>query len=240
MHILVALWHCAGTVCSLRFVKVFGKKSREWISRQNNATSATTTTRGGSVDGQTASIITALHAVTEKNTLRMYVCMNVHMHVQLYIRQTCTLSRAVSHTRSHTLHALALSQLTLCRSRTVRGALFILFLLVVHWPSARAFGNSCTASCICPSVVRGQCRKCGTSSQLTYTLHFIACTCHLPSLSSTMTTTTARATSIHTFICTCVCVCVCRVWAAFYSPRCCCCWCRLSFVVCFAVARGLH
>lgn len=108
MHILVPLWHCAGTVCSLRFVKVFGKKSREWISRQNNATSATkiTTTRGGSVDGQTASIITALHAVTAKNTLRI-VCMCVWMYICMY---NCTFGKRVdSHEQplTHTLSDLA-------------------------------------------------------------------------------------------------------------------------------------
>lgn len=243
MHILLPLWHCAGTVCSLRFVKVFGKKSREWISRQNNATSAatTTTTKGGSVDGQTASIITALHAVTAKNTLRMYVWMYICMYNCTFGKRVHSHEQPLTHTLSRTMHALALSQLTPSRSRAVPSALFILFLLSVHWPSARVVENHCTASCICPRVVRSQCRKCGTSSWHTRCiLSHAHVTSHL-FLALWQLQLHAQQAYIHTCACTCMCECVyVWVWASFYSPRCCCCWCRLNFVVCFAVARGLH
>lgn len=127
MHILLPLWHCAGTVCSLRFVKVFGKKSREWISRQNNATSAatTTTTKGGSVDGQTASIITALHAVTAKNTLRMYVWMYICMYNCTFGKRVHSHEQPLTHTHSLGLCTPSLSlsspllSLSCCPQRTV-------------------------------------------------------------------------------------------------------------------------
>lgn len=83
------------------------KKSRESISRQNKATSsAATTTRC-----QTASIITALHAVTAKK--EYYVHTYIHTFIQMRTN-VCTYSkRALSHeqpsTDSQTLHALALA-----------------------------------------------------------------------------------------------------------------------------------
>lgn len=126
--------------------------------------------------------------------------MNIHSHlrVPMYIQQTCTLSRAAKH--SQTLHALALavaalhysaspslipllrccslSALALC-SRT-------LWLSTVHL--AAAFSSLTVGTCSrkqlhCLLHLPAYCSRpvsenSGTSSKPTYTLHFIACTCH--------------------------------------------------------------
>lgn len=118
--------------------------------------------------------------------------------------------------------------------------LFILFLLAVHWPLARVVENNCTASCSCPRSVRCQCRK---TAALPLNRHTRCILSH-----AHVTSHLARALALalwqlqlHAQQAHCVWVCV-RVWAAFYSPHRCCCWCRLNFFcfVCFAVARGLH
>lgn len=160
----------------------------------------------------------------------------------------CTYSkRALSHEQpstdlSQTLHALALaaaalqsgssnpihlllrlcslSALSLSRSPSL---LFILFLLAVHWPLARVVENNCTASCSCPRSVRCQCRK---TAALPLNRHTRCILSH-----AHVTSHLARALALalwqlqlHAQQAHCV-----WVWAAFYSPHRCCCWCRLNF-----------